>query len=82
MAPTVLTLKQLRDEAELTQAQLAELAGVRQATVSDLETGKSRRIELDLIDSLCKPLGKALGRSIAPDELFKLERDAKRKGRK
>lgn len=33
-------LRQLREAAGLTQAQLAAAAGVRQATVSDLENGK------------------------------------------
>jgi putative transcriptional regulator len=40
----------------MTQAELAERVGVRQATISDLETGQSRRIELDLLDRLAKVL--------------------------
>ena len=35
---------------------MAEKVGVRQATISDLKTGKSRRIELDLLDRLAKAL--------------------------
>ena len=60
MTPVVLRLKEWREKRGLTQAQLAEAVGVRQATISDLETGKSRRIELDTFEALahvlrCKP---------------------------
>jgi transcriptional regulator with XRE-family HTH domain len=57
MTPLVLNLKFHREKARLTQAELAKAAGVRQATISDLETGKSRRVELDLLDRLAKVLG-------------------------
>jgi len=56
MTPTVLNLAALRQKAGLTQTELAEAVGVRQATISDLETGKSRRIELDLLDRLASAL--------------------------
>jgi putative transcriptional regulator len=52
-----LKLKGLRERKGLSQAQLAMTVGVRQATISDLETGKSRRIELDLLEKLAKALG-------------------------
>lgn len=70
MTPVELTLKALRAEARLTQAQLAEAVGVRQATINDLENGKSRRIEFDLIDALCRVLGKRLDRTIEPGDLI------------
>ena len=66
-----LTLRAAREDAGLTQAELAERVGVRQATISDLETGKSTRIDFDLLDRLCDVLG------VEPGEL--LERDKKRK---
>ncbi len=49
-----------REKRGLTQADLAKRVGVRQATISRLETGDSRRIELDALDRLlqvlrCKP---------------------------
>lgn len=56
MTSVQLALKALREAKGLTQQQLAEAVGVRQATISDLETGKSRRIELDLIERLAKAL--------------------------
>lgn len=57
MTPAVLNLKELRIRAGLTQAELAEKAGTYQTTVSNLEIGKSRRIELDLLDRLARALG-------------------------
>ena len=57
MTPLVLNLKSHREKAGLTQAELAKAVGVRQATISDLETGKSRRVELDLLERLAKVLG-------------------------
>jgi transcriptional regulator with XRE-family HTH domain len=71
MTPIRLTLKQAREVAGLTQAELANAVGVRQATISDLETGKSGRIDLELIDRLCEVL------RIEPAEL--IARDAKRR---
>ena len=56
MTPTVLNLTELRERAGLTQIELAERAETTQATISNLETGKSRRIELDLLDRLAKAL--------------------------
>ena len=47
-----------------TQEQLARKAGIRQATVSDLETGRDRRIGLDIVDKLARALG------VEPGELF------------
>jgi transcriptional regulator with XRE-family HTH domain len=41
----------------MTQAELAKAVGVRQATISDLETGKSRWVDLDLLEQLAKALG-------------------------
>ena len=55
MSPTRLRIRELRQGKNLTQAQLAELAGVRQATISDLESGKSRRL-LEVIDKLARAL--------------------------
>ena len=40
----------------LTQAQLAERAKVRQATVSDIEGGKTRGIDFDTLERLARAL--------------------------
>jgi transcriptional regulator with XRE-family HTH domain len=57
MTPLVLNLRSYREKAGLSQAELAKAVGVRQATISDLETGKSRRVELDLLERLAEALG-------------------------
>ena len=49
------TLRELRERAVLTQAELAQLAGVTPATVSDLEMGK-RRPRPSTIRKLAKTL--------------------------
>ena len=56
MTPTVLNLAKLRREAGLTQAELAELAGTYQGTISNLESGKTRQIDLDLLDRVAVAL--------------------------
>lgn len=57
MTPLVLNLKSHRQSAGFTQVELAKAIGVRQATISDLETGKSRRVELDVLERLADVLG-------------------------
>jgi transcriptional regulator with XRE-family HTH domain len=65
MSPVSLKLRHYREAAGLTQSELAKKVGVRQATISDLETGKSRRLELDLLEKLAKALGVKAARLIA-----------------
>src|SRR5215470_3407243 len=52
-------LRQLRDEAELTQEELAEAAGVSARSVSDLERGITRTARLDTARLLAGALGLA-----------------------
>lgn len=73
VTPIRLTLKEAREAAGITQAELAARVGVRQATISDLETGKSGRIELELLDRLASAVG------VEPGEL--IVREPKRRGR-
>jgi len=61
MSPIQLRIKALRNERGLTQVQLAQLVGVRQATINDLENNRSRRIELDLLERLASALGVQAG---------------------
>jgi transcriptional regulator with XRE-family HTH domain len=72
VSPIAVTLRQARERAGLTQSQLADKADVRQATISELETGKTRRVDLDVLDRLCGALG------VEPGQL--LERGRSRKG--
>lgn len=60
MTPLVLNLRYWRERRGFSQAELAEMIGARQATISGFETGKTRRIELDILEALadalkCKP---------------------------
>ena len=64
MAPLRVRLREVREAAGLSQLALANLAGVRQATISDLETGKSQGIDFATVDALAKALG------VPPHELF------------
>jgi transcriptional regulator with XRE-family HTH domain len=72
LTPYVIALRKAREAAGLTQAELAEVIGVRQATISDLETGKSRRIGLDLLGMLCEVL------DVEPSDLIVREPARKR----
>lgn len=63
MTPVVFRLLELRTAAGLTQAGLAAKAGVRQATVSELESSKGRRL-LVVMDKLARALG------VEPGELL------------
>ena len=68
MTPLVLTIREWRERRGWTQTELAERVDVRQATISDLETGRSGRIELDLLDRLAQVL------RCKPADLIKRER--------
>lgn len=64
MTPLRLRLRELRTAAGLSQEALANLAGIRQATVSGLETGRTRRVDLPALERLAKALG------VEPHQLF------------
>jgi putative transcriptional regulator len=57
MMTLTLNLKEYRERKGLSQEELATAVGIRRATISDLETGKSRRIELDTLEKLARVLG-------------------------
>lgn len=57
MSPIILRLRQLRERKGWTQTQLAKLAGVRQATISQLESGRVRRVDFDVLEKLGRALG-------------------------
>jgi len=59
-------LKQKRNELNLTQAQLAELAGTKQQTIQQVEAGltKRPRVLIELAQALgCEPLWLLYGNS-------------------
>lgn len=57
------TLREARDEAKLTQDELAALSGIAQATISALERGTRPNPTIDTVNRLAKALG------IAPSSL-------------
>ena len=57
MTPLEINLRKYRERKGLSQAALGKLAGVRQATISNLENGKGRRVDLDVLDRIAKVLG-------------------------
>ena len=66
VTPIRLTLQKERKRAGLTQAELSEKVGVRQATISRLEAGVTTQIDLPLLERICKALG------VKPSKLFVL----------
>lgn len=59
-----LRVRKLREELGLTQEQLANRVGVRQATISNLETGRASRISFKVLFKLASGLG------VGPRDLF------------
>lgn len=56
MTPLRLRILELRDLKGYTQEELAERAGLRRATISELETGKAKRIDLSTLEKLAVAL--------------------------
>ena len=57
MSPLVLRVRELREALGLTQAELAERAGVRRATVNRIENAKVTAIDLEVLEKLADALG-------------------------
>jgi len=71
VTPLRVKLRELRDEKGLSQQALGDLAGVRQATISELESGNAQGIKFETLERLAKVLG------VEPGEL--LEREPRRR---
>lgn len=57
MTPVSLRIQELREAKSLSQSELARLAGVRQATISEIEARKTRRVAFDVLERLAAALG-------------------------
>ena len=68
MTPVRLRLRDLRAAKGLTQEQLAEIAQVRQATISDIENGNTDGVKFAVLDRLAKAL------DVEPGELLSTTR--------
>ncbi len=56
MNPLSLRIKEIRKAKDWTQAELAEKAGVRRATVNRIENAKVTSIDLEVLEKLAKAL--------------------------
>ena len=57
MSPIRLSVREWREKRDLTQAQLAENAGVRVATLSDIENGKAKGVQFKTLEKIADALG-------------------------
>ena len=57
MTPIRLRVRELRDVRGWSQDHLAELAGVRQATISKLESGDVTSVRLETLERVANALG-------------------------
>jgi transcriptional regulator with XRE-family HTH domain len=65
-------VRELREAAGLSQQALGDFAGVRQATISELESGKRRRLDFVILERLADALG------VEPGELLVREKKQRR----
>jgi len=72
VTPLRLNLREWRMLRELSQAELAEKAGIRQATVSEIENGLPKSISFDVLDRLARAL------AVDPGQLFASRKPGKR----
>jgi transcriptional regulator with XRE-family HTH domain len=57
MSPIRLSVREWREKRDLTQARLAEIAGVRVATLSDIENGKAKGVQFKTLEKIAIALG-------------------------
>ena len=62
-----LNTRTLRKKRHLTQLQMAQKANLSKTTISNLESGKQAKIELDTIAKLCEAL------ECTPNDIFEFE---------
>jgi HTH-type transcriptional regulator/antitoxin HipB len=72
MMPIRLNLREWRTLRELTQAELSERAGIRQATISQIENGLSKSVSFDTLERLARAL------DVHPGQLFTDEKPKKK----
>lgn len=60
-------LRRIRREKDITQERLAELVGVDQTTISDLERGRNRNPSWETVAKIAKVL------DVSPSELFPVD---------
>jgi len=71
VTPIQIRVRELRTDRGLSQEALADLAGVRQGTVSAIERGVTTRIDLDVLERLAKAL------QVEPGDLLRTRKRGK-----
>ena len=61
MTPIVLRIREMREVKGWSQVELGKRAGVRQATISHLESGNAKAVDLTVLEKVAKALGVAPG---------------------
>ncbi len=61
MTPIVLRIREMREVKGWSQVELGKRAGVRQATISHLESGNAKAVDLTVLEKIAKALGVAPG---------------------
>ena len=56
MSPLGLRIRQLREHRGWSQRELARRAGIRQATISHLESGRAKTVDLAILEKLARAL--------------------------
>ena len=56
MTPVIVRIREWREKRGLSQTALAEAAETSQKTISKLETGKTGRVEFELLDKIAQVL--------------------------
>lgn len=74
MTPLQLRIAELRAVKGWTQEQLAETAGVSRVTVVRIESGRSRRVDLDVLEKLADALGVDPGYLVAKSTIKTLRK--------
>lgn len=59
-------IRELRDERGLSQRELARLAGVRQPSLSAIETGSAKRVDVSMLESIASALNVGLTDLLRP----------------
>lgn len=68
MTPIYIAVERLRAKKRLTQQQLADLSGVPQSRISEMERGVTKRVSLDVLERLAKALRVPAARLIGETE--------------
>lgn len=72
-------LRELIEEAGLSQSELSRRSGVSFATINRLAQNATEQVSLKTLDRLSIALGEALGRTVEPGDLLEREPEKRRR---